>query len=424
MLQQFITSERPTRGYLRLGLVLFILLGMVIWSASLFTPSDRFPWILFTFQGLVFWIFPLAGFFAALWLAGRYVRDLYGLPTNRLGVRYVISTAFGLFMPAFSVDSDTRLNLESHNLLERIGGPGYVNVSPGNLVLLENQVGPSNVYPAGTNYVSRFEKIKEIASLEDQHGYIERQTATTKDGIQVVVSEIRYLYRMRPSRRGGEYVPRSPTNPFPYNLQAMRNYTYNRTVSHLGLTQLSMAMDIIVKGAITDYINAHRFDDLTTPTWDTDPLPRAEIWNNLHTKKDVQDRFRQYGMELQWVDIGHFDVDEEVWNWRVQTWGALWAGTASLPRSLGQVRRETYERIARAEGRADALKLLIQYLDDARLGGEERENLRKLILLYTAQIMDEMGRRPRELGNQAILGEQADLPARKTTLKPGDKKEG
>jgi hypothetical protein len=331
---QSIAAERPSRGLIRLGLVLFILLGMVFWSASLFTPPERFPWILFTFQGLKYWVFPLSGFFAALMLAGRYVRDLYELPNARSALRYVLSTIFGFSLPVLTVDSTTSINPESNNLLERIGGPGYVNVLPGNLILLENQAGPSNVYPAGFHYVSRREMIKQIASLEDQHGYIKQDKATTKDGIEVVVSEIRYHYRMRPSRRRGEYVPRSPTDPFPYTMQAMRNYTYNRTVSHLGLTDLSIAMDFIVDGAITDYINMHRFDDLTTPTWDTDPHPRAEIWKNLHTKESFQERFRQLGMELQWVDIGHFDVDEEVWNWRVQTWGALGKSDVRLTRKL------------------------------------------------------------------------------------------
>jgi hypothetical protein len=400
---QFITAERRFWGFLRLGLVLFILLGMVFWSASLFAPPDRFPWILFTFQGLRFWIFPIAGFFAALLLAGHYVRDLYELPGVRAGIRYTLSTIFGLSLPVLSVDSKTKLNPESNNLLERIGGPGYVNVLPGNLVLLENQAGPSNVYPAGTHYVSRLETIKSVASLEDQHGYIESRNATTRDGIEMTVREIRYHYRMRPSRRRGEYVPRSPVDPFPYTMQAVRNYTYNRSMGPLGLTPLSTAMDSIVSSAITDYINDNRFDDLTTPAWTTEPQPRVEVWNTLNTQDGFQGRFRQLGMELLWVDIGHFDVSEEVWNWRARTWGAVWTGTASLPRGLGQVRRLTYDRRARAEGRADALKLIIQNLNNARLGGEARDNLRRLILLHTAQIMDEMGRRNRDLGDKADL---------------------
>ncbi len=143
--------------------------------------------------------------------------------------------------------------------------------------------------------------------------------------------------------------------------------------------------------SIIDYINSHRFDDITSPTWGVDPHPRLEIWNNIHTREDLQERFRNLGMELLWVDIGHFDVSDDIWRWRVRTWGANWAGTALLQRSRGRVRRLTYDRLARAEGRADALELIINQLNDARLSGTSADNLRNLVFLYTAEILNELG---------------------------------
>ncbi len=138
------------------------------------------------------------------------MRDLYELPSVRLGMRYVVSTLFGFFLPTLRVEHGRIVSDPGQiNLLEHIGGPGYLNIASGNLVLLENPAGPSNVYSAGFHFVSRREIIKEVMSLEDQHGYIESRKATTRDGIEVEVREIRYHYRLRPSRRQGElYSPR------------------------------------------------------------------------------------------------------------------------------------------------------------------------------------------------------------------------
>ena len=400
-----LSAEGCLWGLIRLGMVIFLIAGMAFWSASLFAQPERFPWILFTLQGLRYWIFPIAGFICAILLAGHFISNLYELSGVRSGIRHVFASAFSLGLPVMTIEQGRRtLAPDRPNLLDQVGGPGYIHVLPGNLALIENQTGPSNVFSQGDHLISRREHVKEVISLEDQHGYIEEINATTKDGIEMTVSEIRYHFRLRPSRRSGEYVPRSPLDPFPYTMQYMRNYAYNRSVTTSGLTPLSSAMNIIIMGGISDYINSHRFDDLTAPAWSVAPHPRGVIRESI--TNEMQDRFRNLGMELLWVDIGHFGVSQEVWDWRVRTWGATWAGHASLERNLGKVRRLTYDRLARAEGRADALKLIIEKLEDARLGGEPAVNLRNLILLYTAQILDELNATDRTAND-----ETGELPA-------------
>lgn len=384
-------------GWIRFGLVVFIILGMVFLSSRVFTKPAHYPWILFSITGLRYWLFPLAGLALAFILTGAYVSELYQLPGLRSGIRYVISVVFGFGLPIVKIDEGRIQPAEGKfNTLERVGGPGYLNIMPGNLVLLENPDGPSNVYPAGFHFISRREFIKDVASLADQHGYIESDKATTKDGITVTLREMRYHYRLRPSRRRGEYVPRSPDDPYPYTMQSMRNYTYNRnvvgTTTGNRLTPVTTAMDFIVDGVITDYIYEHQFDHLVSPPGGVDP--RQEIHQNFR-KAGSQDRIRQLGMDLLWVDIGHFDVADEVWRSRIGAWGAKWVGTAEIAREDGQMRRQVYHRLARAEGRVDALKAMIagmeKALTDAGQTGNNLDNLRKLILLYSAQTLEEMG---------------------------------
>jgi len=376
-----------------------VIAGMAIWSIRAFSNPDRLVLLFFSLRGLRYWIFPITGFIIAVLLAGHYTRDLYELPSLRLGIRYLFSVVFGLGIPSLKIDRD-QIDTDSTkiNLLERVGGPGYLNILPGYLVLLENPKGPSNVYGAGDHYVSRREWIHAIANLEDQHGYIDSRTATTKDGIEVIVREIRYQYRLWPSRRQGEYVPRSPREPFPYSIQSMRNYIYNRNVTPLGVTSLTTALDLIVDGVITDFVYEHQFDYLTSPQFGIDP--REEIRRKFQTQT-IKSRFHNLGIELLWVDIGHFDVADEIWQKRVETWSAKWIGQAMLYRNEGEAQRLTAHRQALAEGRADALEDLVHTLNDARLKEIPMDQLRNLVLLYTAQILDEMGDKKKDKSNSS-----------------------
>lgn len=399
------TSEHWFWNLARLGLVLVTLSGLVYWSAWLLTPPEFFPAVFFTPLGLRFWLMPIASLLVALWIAASFVRQLYALPSTRLAVRYVLMSLFGLGQPVLRVERGRLVTDPDHpTLLEQVGGPGNLNILPGNLALIENEQGPSSVHALGYHHVRRGEIIRETISLEDQLGTLAERHATTKDGIEVVVRDIRYLYRLRPSRRNGEITPRSPSEPFPYLLQSVRGYVYSRSVGPNGLTPIAQALGIIVDGAIVDYINAHRFDDLTTPPWGATPHPREAITERIRSA-ELQTRLQDLGIELEWVDIGHLDVArQEIWDWRARTWGARLTGSAHFDRNQGQIRRLTYDRLARAEGRADALTLLIARLNEARLQGASAENIRRLVLLYTAQILDEMGRHPNlHAGQPGIL---------------------
>jgi hypothetical protein len=383
------THEGRIWNIFRLMLILLMITGMAFWSASVFTRPEQFPWVLFSLAGLRFWVFPIAGFLGALLIVGHYISDLYELPGLTHGVRHTLSILFGFGLPALHI-SDGRVenNINGINLLERIGGPGLLNVDPGNLVILENQTGPSNVYAGGSHFVSRRETIKDVVSLEDYHGFIDERRATTRDGIPVIVRNINYHFRLRPPRRAVDHSARRPDDPFPYSMQGIRNYVYNRSVTPDGLTGIDAAMNINVGGAITDFISDSQFEQLMLPGAGTDP--RMVIRNQLSTPAR-QNQFRNLGMELLWVDIGHFDVEDNVWAERVRTWGARWVGTAEIDHALGESQRLTSHSRARAEGRADALRGLIETFEDARLNGTPPQSLRNLILLYTAQILEEIG---------------------------------
>jgi hypothetical protein len=248
------------------------------------------------------------------------------------------------------------------------------------------------------NFISRFETIKEIVSLDDQHGFIEEVKAKTKDGIEVVVHDVHYRYRLRTGRRFGDHERRRASNPYPYSVQAVKNMAYNRSVRKEGLSSWHAVVRLAFDGGITDYIKSHKFDNLTAPDYE-DSDPRAEIAQSM--MKGIRLRLRNIGAELLWFDVGHFGVSdkmrEEIADQRVDTWSARWDGDAMVVRSYGEARRLAYQDMGRAEGQADLLLSIIQALDEVGYEGgfgegekqkERLKNLRGIIWMRIAQILD------------------------------------
>jgi len=343
-------------------------------------------------------IIPIAAFLGMMLASAAYVQDVYELPHFRLGYEYIRAAFFGIGYPRLSIaEGKKQIRKREVNLIDIIGGPGYVNIRPGNVVLFESLRSPSHVRANTVNFISRFVSIKEIVSLEDQHGFIEQTAAKTKDGIEVVVGDIHYRYRLRTGRRFGDFERRKAMDPYPYSVEAVKDMAYNRTVGKDGLSSWHQAVRTAFDGGITDYIRSHKFDDLTAPTNEVDP--RTDITSNMD--KRIRLRLRSVGAELLWFDLGHFGISERmketISDQRVDTWSARWDGEAMVVRSYGEARQYAYQDMGRAEGQADMLLSIIQALEEAGLEGgrgggtsqsDRLRNLRSIIWMRIAQILD------------------------------------
>jgi len=388
--QIFLVGDRLW-GYLRLAVTLGLVYFFVQWERDLFTLPGTVPIGLFSLRGLRFWIVPVAALAGALFVAAHYVKDVYELPRLRKAIHYILSAAYALVYPRLLiVDGEKVIKEDEINLLDQVGGPGYVLVSPGSIVLLERLTAPSNVYAAGAHFVSRLERVKETATLEDQHGFIESVSATTKDGIEVNVRAIQYRYRLKTGRKYGDYNRRTPVNPFPYSIEAMRNLTYGRTVSQDGFVSWHDAVRSAVVGSIVDYITQHQIDHLTAPeVTDTDGEdPRAEIHKKLFAKRS-RERLRSLGAELLWVDIGHIDIkDEDIDAQRVGTWQAHWMGQANVVRAVGEAQQIAANVLGRAEAHADLLVNIMESLEQLDFSTTPTPYLQDEILARTIQVLD------------------------------------
>jgi len=378
-----------TWGVLRLFMVILVTLVFAASSWWFYTGKWGISFSLLSLNGLRFWVMPVAALVGALLIGATFVKDVYEVPQLRHAIRYLHAAAFAIFQPRLTVkDGKERAEDAGFNLLQSIGGPGYVNVTPGSVVLLERLNAPSNVYGEGEHYVTRQERIKQIAPLDDQHGQIEKVPATTKDGITIIVRAVQYRYRLRTGRQLGDYTVRVPEKPYPFSVQAMRNLTYNPTVAKEGQTSWHVSVRSIISAGITDYIHKHNIDYLTAPLKDTIQDSRAEIKEQLFSPI-TREQLRKIGAELLWVDIGHFDIAvADVDIQRVSTWQASWVGKANIERAYGEAQRAAYEELGRAEAQAEILMSILHSLSEAVLTRDTSNELRHVILNRTAEFVD------------------------------------
>lgn len=380
-------------GTVRLLLAAGLILLAGYLSQALFAPDELAQVSPFALQRIRYIILPLAALISALVVGSHYVKDIYELPEFSHGLRYLLANLFGIAYPRLTIsEGKKKIAAEEINLLDVIGGPGYVKIEPGNVVLFERLDAPSNVRGEGRHFVTHFETIRETFNLDDQHGHIEAVSATTKDGIEVRVSDIHFYYRMRSGKRPGSHTRREQHDPYPFSIQSVWNAAYNRSVTSLGLVSWHETVKGAVRGLISETVSLRRFDELAAPAIDNQgPKVREDI-NRKLASSATRERFKNLGAELLFCDIGHFAIVEPlVASQIIETWGAKWVGDAKTIRALGEARRSVFRELGRAQAQATMVLSILGAIGGENIGSTPRQNLRRILLARTAQILDGYG---------------------------------
>lgn len=363
-----------------------------------------FTWLEFKYVALVltgpfiwrYLIMPLSALICAFLAGAYYVQDIYGLDSYGLAALYLITSFGGIAYPKIKIsEGQKKIEMGKKNRLDLIGGPGYITIRPGNVILTERLHSPTGVYSAGTFFASRFESIVITLNLDDQHGFVPSVSATTKDGITVTVRDVQFRYRVWSGQKvTNTTAGRNQSNPYPYTVQAIRNMAYNRNVSANGLAPWHDAVKGVIVGSITEHIAKHQLDQITAPRY-VEGDPRKEIGIQLQTPM-VRDRLKDAGAQLLWCDIGHFEVENKaVLDQRIETWKAGWEGNANVMRAYGEAQRTAYQEIGHAEAQAEILMSIMHAFDDIDLAKEEKDrNIRNIILMRTAHVLEALASAP------------------------------
>ncbi len=365
-------------------------------------PEKGLRIIAFLVRSYRYYLLVFLGFLGIFYFGGRYIRDIYNLDKLSWAFRYLSSLLFGFPYPKITIrDGEKQLSQSEFNLLDKIGGPGYLVIQPGSLALLEGANGTTRVCAEGSNFVTRFEKIRDVFSLDDRQGYIESTSATTKDGITLEVRNVLYGYRLRTGRVSSDTARQDADSPYSFSYRAVLNRVFSRSVGSKGITPWHDMVNLAVDAAITDYIRKNLFDDVTAPRFG-ETEPRIEIAKILNSE-GIRDRLKGVGAELLWVDMGHFEVmDKRIEAQRVETWGAKWLGAADVRRALGDAKQHSYRDIGRTEAQAEMIISIMDAFTDMQKLVDENghpiedsdklrdERIKSIILARTAQILDSM----------------------------------
>ncbi len=333
---------------------------------------------------------PLGAFLLAFLAGVLYVQDIYELETFSSAFRYVFSSMFGLTYPQLQIDGGKKdLHLGEINTLDKIGGPGFVLIQPGNAVLFKKMGSPSEIRLPQRYFMTPFEMIGPIADLTDQEGYKDEVWTVTKDGIQLHLRDIRFCYRLLPSVPRGNGPVRTPEVPYPFSDGTLLNSIFNLSAGDTWQT----AVERMVLGEITSFIGKHPIDHLTAPRRFSQD-PRRELRTQLF-KPGIQKRLENIGAEVLWVDVGHMDIvelspekRENVDGQRLDYWASRWIGDIKKTHAIGEAKRLSYQERGRVDAQAKFLESITEALRGFEQTEDPAENLRRLLLLHTAQILD------------------------------------
>lgn len=357
---------------------------------------------------------PLAAFLLIFISSAFYVRDIYHLPSLGRAFHYVIASIFSIFFPVLQIDGgrindedpDDETDLEERELLRSIGGPGFAVLQPGNAVAFRDWHGALGTQHNRLYFMRPFETVARVVSLEDQQGHIDESPAITSDGIRVRLKNIDYRFCvLRPQTAGNpntqattraQTVPRSPVSPYPFLPAAIDSIAYSFSVSDRGMDRWHEAVRRAVDGAVVTFVSSHTLDYLTAPRQDEQD-PRRELRVELFASS-VSSDLRRWGVELQWMDIGQFEIDEldenkemdPVDEARTKFWAARWIGDAKTIRSYGDAAHLAYQELARAEAQAEMIMSITDALRNSSFGPDRAESLRHIFLARTAQILEAM----------------------------------
>lgn len=374
----------PVRLELLLLLTGLLLVIVVVWWF--------YRWSYFPGFGLRYLAIPPLAVGLAMLFAAEYIQHIYRLRSLRLAFQYLLAVLFGMQYPVLVIDNGRiQLKENEENLLNVIGGPGMLVVQTGNVVVLERCGEAPVVYGAGTHFITRRERIKEIINLMEHKDVVPEVRAFSRDGIEVVVRNVNFRYRLDSGGSTGNGRKYSMDDPHPFSEDAARRMVYRRGMSASGLESWHAGVRGAVIGEISSYINSHSLDQLMFPS-QYGVNPRAELaarFESPATRKKMRDR----GAELLFVGIGEFAIpNQDITQEWLRFWQTKLQGNASVARAYTDAQFQRYQELGRAEGQAEMLISILHALEDLDLAGRPERNLRNLILFRTAQILDSMNK--------------------------------
>ena len=166
------------------GVMGVLWLLVILAATAVFALLDVVLFPLSTLPGMSWRYFLLPPVILAflLLVGARFTQISYSLADLQSGWHYLLATLFSSNYPILVIaDGKPQLdNLGEPNLIQSIGGPGYLHIHPGNVVLVEGLDGQLRVLGSGRHFITSMQRVKEVFSLEERYAQVEKIAATSR----------------------------------------------------------------------------------------------------------------------------------------------------------------------------------------------------------------------------------------------------
>lgn len=386
-IKKFLLGDRRPFGWLRLLFLVVIPLMLFVLDAlwTVFGPYSS----LFRQIALIYFL----GLISAFTSSTVYIRDIYEQETDRIPFRHFSACFFGVLTPKVKVTNRIQ-DSAWKEMVEKIGGPAFLNIGAGYAVLTETLTAPAHIYGQGSkHFISRQERVYEIIDLHEQEGSVPEVKATTRDGIGVIVENLKFNYRIWDSQWEAHQKSQTKArNPFPFSEDVIHKYVYNRFVQvdenrKQKAFSWSGLVSRRVQGIIKEYINEHRLDDvIASREHEKGNNPRKKIRDRAY-QSGFMSSLRSIGTILRWWDPGEFKSLDDIESQFLSNWSVDLKSNVKLNRAYGDAQKQAYEELGRAEAEAELLMSIIHALDGIKFGSDKTQTLQNLILMRTAQVL-------------------------------------
>jgi len=372
------------------------------------------------------------GVLVAVYYGAAYIRELLELPNLQQALKYLTATLFGNGYPRMEINNGKAAVADPEtNPMLKIGGPGWVDIKIGNAAIFERVVGPSSVLGAGSHFLRRFETLREAFDLREIERVRDDVKMMTKDGMPIVMHDMRARFRVRAREL------RTESNPYPVMTGAIRKAAYSRKVTAKGLEVWADMVAGAVRGTMSDWIAHRRMDELIAPPRDGNqpelaaPQPYRQALHELFKHKNTRQKFAEMGAEIIWVSVGHLrtdpDVDPEmdpdadatgndkIHAQLIDTWKSAHAAQAQDEITDARAYARWLNDTARAEAEVELIMALTKGLREARRDGLPLDDLLADRLLEVVS-----GMRLREPQGQPPAQPQQVLLALNSLLQGGE----
>lgn len=323
---------------------------------DLLTPVVVLVWALISPLVLRHFI-PLA---VGAWLGRSVVlnlmRALYELP-SRADAASLLGRLRSGVGPTVALDRLRFAEQRKEELL-RVGGPGVILVSAGDVVVTERNGRFERVLGSGRQTLKLFETIHDVLDLREQTRFEESITLVTREGLSVRTA-VHLVFRLR--RRDQRA---SRIHLFTYDEAAVRRAAYSAVVTDLGVQRWDDIPLQVAIGELSGLVAELRLDQLIDPAgvYRSEPLSHLQRTLEGRVRQIVRDKA---GVELLSLRLGALQFDEAVH----KTLTAYWEARGEKSEPLDENPQQAPERAQLARKRArqkmiDNLAAALAYLQE------------------------------------------------------------